>query len=308
MSTEDNDNDEVIDLEGGTPETPNNGEPEDRGDVVEPKGEPKVEDPADPKADPAEPAIDAAKPGKPAMPEMVPQSRFREVNDALKEAKASNAQLMELLARQTPAAPAAPAVPEKPAFDVKAKEREYTALLLNGEDEKAVDVRLEINAEITRLAEARADQAEERAYERMTQREQARAFTDAAVAIRSDYPELDHEGASANRKAIDFVIRERNALISEGESPHNALRAAAEAAAKVYGFAKAGASTTPDSTSNVRQIQATARNAKAANAQPAALGGVGDRATQAARVNVEAMDEDEFDALPVADKKRLRGD
>lgn len=316
--TEDHDNDEVIELNPGDTGTGDDkgdaqgDKPEDRGDEVTPS------DGADHEGSETDAARDGAAtatatesatkpPGKQPMPEMVPQQRFREVNDALKLERAEKAQLLELLARQAPAAAPPPAETKPEPFDVKAKEREYTAALLNGDDEAAVDIRMQINAEITRQADERAAQAEERAFERLSQREQAKVFTEEAVSIRNEYPELDETGAKANESAIKFVVRERDALISDGESPHNALRIAAEAAAVRYGFAKASASAEP-APGNVRQIQSVTRNARAANAQPAPLSGVGDRATQAVRMDVEKMDEDEFDALPAAEKRRLRGD
>ena len=57
-----------------------------------------------------------------------------------------------------------------------------------------------------------------------------------------------------------------------------------------------------------RLVAARTKNADAANRQPPELGGKGDRATQTARLNVAEMSEEDFAALPAAEKKRLRGD
>jgi hypothetical protein len=319
--TEEHDNDEVIELdEPGDAGNEDDNKREDRGDELAPQAPGTTPDAPDNEGSETDAAPDGAaasperggKPaGKPPMPEMVPQTRFHEVNEALKAERAEKQQLLELLARQAPAAAPAPAAPAQPEpFDVKAKEREFTAALLNGDDDLAVEIRMQINAELTRQANERAAQAEERAFERLSQREQQKVFVSEAEALRAEYPELDEKGERANIKAIEFVVRERDALISDGESPHNALRMAAEAAAVRYGFAKASpaGAAAVETASNVRQIQAATRNARAAQQQPAPLGGVGNRATQPARLDVEKMDEDEFDALPAAEKKRLRGD
>jgi len=303
--------DEVIDDLDDKPATLNldddKPDAEDRGDVVVVDDAPAAA-PAAASAAAAAPAAPAAAPVAAAAPDdkpvMIPKARFDEVNERMKEYAEEARQLREMVLRGT-GTPAAPAAPAAPAFDVAAQEKAYTLALLDGKDDDAVAIRMKINAHIQAEAESRA---EERAVLRMTKAQQQDAFASEVDAIKAAHPELDEKGAKANAEAIEFVLLKRDALIEQGVKPHNALRQASDAAARIFGFGQAQAPGPAPSPADERTIAARTRNAQAAAAQPPVMGGVGDRGTVVQREKVEDMTDEEFEALPASEKKKLRGD
>lgn len=130
--------------------------------------------------------------------------------------------------------------------------------------------------------------------------------------IRAEFPQLDHQSAAADRAAIDEVVEYRDFLVaSKGIAPHTALRQAAERIAKANGWERQGESTDPAAKPDKdgRTASQLKANAVAANRQPPTLNvGVGNRTTSVSARDVEGMSEDEFERLPEAEKRRLRGD
>lgn len=246
----------------------------------------------------------------------IPKGRFNEVNNARKTAEARAAELLaenERLraAAAAPAvapAPAAPAVTTAsaaPAFDMLAQERAYTEALLDGDTDKALKIRGEINDHILTTAEQRAST---RIRGELTAEQQATALQEASDAAIVAYPYLNTpEGATALR----IVVATRDAYIAEGLKPHLALnKAVAEVAPR---FAPVPATPSRESTAatpatDTRTADALRRGAADSNLQPPAIvNGIGNRATQG-RIDVTTMTEAQFEALPEAEKKKLRGD
>jgi hypothetical protein len=241
----------------------------------------------------------------------IPKGRFNEVNTARKNAEARAAELEAENARlkaqtSAPAAPApALAAPAAPAFDMTAQERAYTEALLDGDTDKALKIRGEINDHILTTAEQRAST---RIRGELTAEQQANALQEASDAALVTYPFLNTaEGATALR----IVVATRDAYIAEGMKPHLALnKAVAEVAPK---FAPAPSTPSRESTAaapavDTRTVKAVERGAADSLLQPPAIvNGLGNRATQG-RIDVTSMTEAQFEALPEAEKKKLRGD
>lgn len=242
----------------------------------------------------------------------IPKSRFNEVNEQRKAEKLradelalENARLKATAPAAPAAAPAAAAPPAAPAFDIDAQEVAYAEALLDGDTTKALAIRKSINSHIMDTAETRAST---RVRGELTAEQQASALQEASDAAIVAYPYLNTaDGATALR----IVVATRDAYIAEGMKPHLALnKAVAEVAPK---FAPAPATPSRESTAaapavDTRSAAAVTRGAQDSNLQPPAIvNGIGNRATQGS-IDVTTMTEAQFEALPDAEKKKLRGD
>lgn len=264
---------------------------------------PEVDPDADPAADPAATPPKGAKP----LPTMIPAGRFTELNDRMKELEAQNKLLVAAALANKPAAatPPPPAVPE---FDLKKAMKDQLAALASGDDDKALDLTEQIYKHQLGEARKQAKAEVEEATTALTARQQQEELTRAGVDIKKAYPELDGKSDKANEDAITFVIAKRDLLVGKGMLAHNALRDASEQAAKLFGFGKpATADPVADDPTTARTIAARTKAAAALAASPPDLTGVGDRATQPARLKVQEMTDAQLKALPKAELDKLDG-
>lgn len=298
-----NDNDdsgEVISLDGAaTGPTGDDGgdtgtkNQEDRGDNFEGSG-----DDAGDKSNEggAEEGRDAPTP----RPNAIPKARFDEVNEARKNAQAAleaaNAEIERLRTQAKPVAP------ELPDFDEDAEEAKYIQAMMDGDTEAALAIRRGINSNIR--AQTRQELALDTAHDAI-----ANSLDAESTQAVTDYPYLEtEEGAYA----LELIIAARDVDIGKGVPPHLALRRAVAAIAPRF-MPEDATPPSRDSTRgnaglDTRTQNALRRGAQDSTLQPPSLqAGIGTRVT-GARVNVEALDEDQFRSLSVADKKRLRGD
>lgn len=319
--------DDGSDTGGTAVAEPENATAEDRGDVVDPGvstaalqalvASDKSEEEGGAGAPAAAPVADDEDPGAP--PPGIPKSRFVQVNEERKAAIARNAELEAELERlragQPPAAPApapaaAPASAPAAEFDEDAQEEAYVAALMEGDSKKAASIRRAINAHVRE--QAAADARHE--VEQQRQQDQARATADALAAesqaTLQAFPYLNTE---EGKEALLLIVEARDGKIARGMAPLDALRAAVKAIAPK--FAPAGQGDTPskdlpqgEAKTDLRTAAAVERGARASLAQPAPLtGGVGERA-EAGRINVAQLTDEQFNKLPDAEKRRLRGD
>ena len=299
-------------------------DPQDRGDVVDPGvsaealqalvagegGEGNVQSTA------GAPAASGSEDDGTGQGDRIPKARFNEVNEQRKAALARATELEAEIARlrggQSAAPAPVPAAALAPAaeFDEDAYEQAYVQALIDGDGAKATSIRRAINAHVREQAAADA----RRDAEQHRQQEQARAAAGALVtesqATLQAYPYLDTEEGA---EALELILAARDGKIARGMAPAEALRAAVKAIAPK--FAPAGQGGTPsrdlpqgEPKRDLRVAAAVERGAKASLAQPALLtGGVGER-VEAGRINVAQLTDEQFDKLPAAEKRRLRGD
>jgi hypothetical protein len=269
---------------------------------------------------------------------VVSHGRFNEVNEALKAEREARLRLEEELARARGAAGTAAKKDgdgqqqagtegeQQQTVDLKALRKQRLNAMMEGDEDKALELEEQIEAEIRR-------QAEEAAVKRITEdnakrlQQQAEAeFKEAAAEIMATYPALDagtreKPNPNANPIAIAAVVQIRNQQIHAGRAPADALRNAVEQVAKAMALQRADADGDDQGQQQgvvdpkqVRKQQIVRRNAEAARRQPAdiATTGAGRGARGAAgtesEINVRDLTEEEFDALPAAERKRLRGD
>jgi hypothetical protein len=273
----------------------------DRGDDFNPES---VEDePLDPEAleeiasIPEEAEEESSKPNV-----MIPKSRFDEVNNAKKAAELREAALLaELEELRNGGAKQEQVANPDVATEVSTLEDAYTDALMDGDRDKARELRMQINAIIRDSAVKEIEQRSIMAIE-------SNNINAAAAAVIEKYPEFNDTGESANPEAIAELVELRDFYIaSKGMRPAEAITRAADKVAKMYNLDK------PEPADESKQVDdrtvvAIKRGAKIAATQPSTTAvGVGTR-QDAAKVNIQNMTEEQFDALPESEKRRMRGD
>ena len=246
-----------LELLGGVIDEDQTADPEP--EVVE-EAEPAPE--VAPEPNPEQEEEDAPQPKRDAV---IPRARFDEVNAKLhaerEEANRLRAELEALNRSSTTQADA---------IDVDTLEDQFFDAIINGEKERAKEIRAQINAEIYTKARAASEEA---VSTTLTQREIQSSFAKAVEQTVTDYPFLDSNSPDANAEAIGEVVEWRDFYLSKGDTPAAALQKAAAKIAPIYSKAA------PELPTDKRKQAALATAAKASAAQPPAVeAGIGNRA------------------------------
>lgn len=239
---------------------------------------------------------------KPTKKPMVPKARLDEV---LAKQKALQKQLDEINAANEKADEA----PES--YDFDAKEVEYQNMVLDGETEKAVALRREIR-------KAEREQLEYEMRQEMSQTvsqdRQMTALQQAANAMEEAYPVFNNNSEEFNQDMTNEVVELRDAFIMKGYEAVDALSKAVKYVVKDHDLDQtvdeapslAGKAKTTDELAKKRAQ--VSKKLKAADAQPPELPGESSAHHGEKAMDLSSMTEEEFDALPEATLKRLRGD
>lgn len=233
----------------------------------------------------------------------VPYDRFREVNDELKKEREERIRLEERLKLREEQTSADDSKKEKPKeFNFDAAEDAYQDAVLEGDKEKARQIRAEIRAEEIRIAEARAE-------ERIMVRETLRKVEDVTTKAYEKYPFLDHESDDANKDAIAEVVEWRDFYHAKGDSWDKALSRAVEKVGKLYApkeEKRAKGDSEDDKPKGRNVVDIKQRNAGIEKKiPPAATGASGARE---ARVDWKSLSDKEWEDLPESEKRKARGD
>ena len=235
----------------------------------------------------------------PAKKPMVPKARLDEV---LQKQKALQKQLDDMREAQKPAEDA----PDEYAF--VEKEMEYQNLLLDGEAEKAAALRAEIRkAERTQIEY----EMSQKMTETVSYNQQANALQQAADALESEFPTFNRKSDQFSEELTNEVVELRDAFIIKGENPVAALSKAAKFVISENGLVDntpSLAGKAPKSDELAKKRAQVSQKLKAADAQPPELQGEGTATRGEKALDLSNMSEDEFDALPEATLRRLRGD
>ena len=228
----------------------------------------------------------------PKRDSVIPRARFDEVNAKLhaerEEANRLRAELEALNRSSTTQADA---------IDVDTLEDQFFDAIINGEKERAKEIRAQINAEIYNKARAAS---EEVVSTTLTQREIQTSFSKAVEQTVSAYPFLDSTKPEANAEAIAEVVEWRDFFIANGESPAVALQKAAGKVAPLYA---AKSEPTPPAV-DTRKQKAVEVAAKTANAQPPSVeAGVGNRSIPLGDDLIN--DQNKWDKAPEAERQRF---
>ena len=216
---------------------------------------------------------------------MIPKSRFDEV---LAKQKALQKQLDDALA------PKVEDVKEAPDFDFDAKEVEYQTLLMEGEAEKATQLRKDI-----REAEKQQMMFEMQAKmgQTVTQNQEQVDLQTKATQLESIYPELNQANPNFNQDKTNQVLELRDAFMIQGYTGADALQ-------KSVDLIMGGAPQDVDPVQK-KKIANTKKKIAEAEKQPPAMKG---KNKVDKKVDISTMSVDEFDALPPETLKRMRGD
>jgi hypothetical protein len=222
---------------------------------------------------------------------MVPKARLDEV---LAKQKALQKQLDEINAANEKAEEA----PES--YDFDAKEVEYQNMVLDGETEKAVALRREIR-------KAERDTLEYEMRQEMSQTvnqdRQMTALQQAANAMEDAYPVFNRDSDDYNEDITNEVVELRDAFIMKGYEAVDALSKAVKYVVKDHDLDQA-----QESDELAKKRAQVNKKLKAADAQPPELPGESSAHHGERAMDLSAMTEEEFAALPEATLKRLRGD
>ena len=234
---------------------------------------------------------------------MVPKSRLDEV---LAKQKALQKQLDDMKAAQIES----PDAPSEYAFSEK--EVEYQNLLLDGESQKAAALRAEIRAAERAQLEYELTQ---KMTQTMTQNQQMTALQQAAADLESGFPVFDQSSDQYNAEYTQEVVDLRDAFIVKGDNAVTALAKAAKFVIREYGLDDSYEPTPALANTNKRAVDEVAkkraevsRKLKAAESQPPELPGESSANRGERMLDISVMSEEEFNALPEATIKRLRGD
>ncbi len=234
----------------------------------------------------------------------IPRARFNEVNEQRKEYLRQLEDTQRELARlrgQPGGGDAAPAraAAEAP-IDVDELEKGYMEALLDGDTKTAFALRRQINQHNEANAFQRyAEYEASRQSEVVTQQQITQTL--------ADHPWLDtDEGAVA----LDLILASTQAKMQAGMPKHQALADAVNTIAPRFAPANTPSRDLPSAQrhSDTRLANAMKRNAADAMLQPTAVqAGIGNRA-QAAKLDIDNLTDEEYAALPPAERKKLRGD
>lgn len=239
---------------------------------------------------------------KPATKPMVPKSRLDEV---LSKQKALQKQLDDMKAAQQPAEDA----PEE--YNFSEKEMEYQNAVLDGEAEKAAQLRAEI-----RQAERTQIQYEmnQKMTDAVSQNQQASALQQAATALEAEFPMFDAKSDQYDEAMTQEVIELRDAFMIKGENAVAALSKAAKYVISENSLIDATPSLASDEAPKksvdemAKKRAEVSRKLKVADSQPPEMAGEGAAVRGDKGLDLNNLSEDEFNALPEATLKRLRGD
>ena len=234
---------------------------------------------------------------------MVPKERLDAV---LAKQKALQKQLEELQAQNTPVQNA----PEP--YDYDTKEAEYQEFILDGETAKATALRKEMRA--AEKAEIQFEM-EQKMGQTVEHSQQATVLQQAAAELESTFPVFDQHSETFNADATQEVVDLRDAFITQGYQPVDALSKAANFVIKDHGFADAdpeSALAAPAVTKPVDEVAKKRANnqkkLKAAQSQPPEIPGESSSSHGEVAQDMSTLTEEEFNALPAATLKRMRGD
>ena len=244
-----------------------------------------------------------------AKGQTVPKSRMDEV---IAERNELRREMEALRAAQKPAAPAAPA------YDFEGKEKQYQELILDGEAEKATALRTEINQKTRETLSAELAQEVETT---ITRKNEETALQLAADKLQADFPQFNEDSSDYNETLTQEVIDLRDAFIIKGERPVDALAKASDFVIRKHDLSApapeeetstglAGkAAPAKKSVDEVSKKRAEiAKKLDAASKQPPELPGESSSSHGEKAVDISTLSEEEFNALPEATLKRLRGD
>ena len=224
---------------------------------------------------------------------MIPKSRFDEV---LAKQKALQKKLDDALAPQVED------VKEAPEFDFDTKEIEYQTLVMEGESEKATQLRKEI-----REAEKQQMMFEVQAKmgQTVSQNQEMVDLQTKATQLEAMYPELNQANPEFNQDKTNEVLELRDAYMTQGYMGADALDKAVKLLMGTPATQAQKADPVQEKIVEKKKIANTTKKVQASEKQPPAMKG---KNKVEKKVDINKMSVDEFSALPDETLRRMRGD
>ncbi len=224
---------------------------------------------------------------------MIPKSRFDEV---LAKQKALQKKLDDALAPQVED------VKEAPEFDFDTKEIEYQTLVMEGESEKATQLRKEI-----REAEKQQMMFEVQAKmgQTVSQNQEMVDLQTKATQLESMYPELNQANPEFNQDKTNEVLELRDAYMTQGYMGADALDKAVKLLMGTPAPEAPKSDPVQQKIVEKKKIANTTKKVQASEKQPPAMKG---KNKVEKKVDINKMSVDEFAALPEETLRRMRGD
>lgn len=274
---------------------------------------PKEGEPAA-KTEEKEPAETPAEGDKPRDKEgkFIPKARFDEVNNrARAKVKDLEGQIAQLTARLTPAEGQADTAALEKLLDERTEE--YGALVADGDLVKAKAVMQEINKANRALAliEATALSGAHAAESKNVD-----ALGELVELYKSEYPVFDDTQTDAyQQETVDYVAKLQGRFEATGSSPAEALREAVELTVAKFGLEPKSSAGVVDLTPAItkadeRKAAAVGKTlaAQKAGAPDLAKVGIDSDKVGMSKINMNDIDYEQFEKLPIESLKRLRGD
>ncbi|WP_028605540.1 hypothetical protein [Ottowia thiooxydans] len=229
----------------------------------------------------------------------IPRARFNEVNDRRKALEAQVEELQaQLAAGNSGTTPSS--VAQTSRIGLQEAEEQYAQLMLDGDAKAAAALRMQINAAV-----------EQETFERFRaanagEREQAKAQATVEQLL-GEFPWLDEpEGAEAMELIEASVTLKMGRGASRAQAISEAVMSIAPRFAPGYPLSRVRQDTPVSG--DIRAARANERGAAHSLLQPALpQAGMGNRATPV-RVDTSKLSDEEYMALPEAERKKARGD
>jgi len=236
----------------------------------------------------------------------IPKSRLDEVLEQKKKEK-ERADKLEMQLQDLIEEKKKPKEPEPEPFDYVAKEKESYDAFLEGDTEKYSAIQQEIReankAELQREAKRIAAEGDQTTKEELT-------FQETGDKIEAEYPQLVKGDENFNEDAYDDLMELYVGYASTGRyTKAEALQKAADKSVRMYDLKKAGEETLADKADNVVDIKKpdVKKKKEIADKQPPVKQSGVTRDDELS-IDITSMSDEEFEALPEATKRRMRGD
>ena len=229
------------------------------------------------------------------------------MDEVLAKSRDLQRQINDLKSKQEP-------VQEAPeAYNFDEKEIEYQQMVLDGETDKAVALRKEIRAAEKADLEYEMGQ---KFTQQSTQHQEIQVLQKAANELEAQYSVFDADSTNFNAEYTQEVVNLRDAFISQGQTPVEALQKAASYVIKTNDISSDISNPSLSSSKKTKQPadqvakkrKEVSKKLKAAESQPPDMPGESSSAHGEKVVDISSMTDEEFNALPAATLKRLRGD
>ena len=306
-------NDEM-ELEPGVDLDAVNTENMDRGDNLEPTEEvaateePQSEVQESQPEEPAERERTRDEKGRYTSPK-IPKARFDEAVGKERAAKeAAEKRAAELEAKLAEKEKSEQAIADEEAFEAKIDELQakHADLLLEGETTQAN----KIMREIRQLERQRiAQEVEARSVANIRNSMEAERLNGVIARLEADYTFFNPESETYDQDMVDLTLMKQKNLIQQGMSPSQAML---EAAKQVTGrFAPQEAQKGLSKKEGDRRAAQIEKNLDTKRRQPPNMRDTGldsDKLGASQNIDVTKLTQEEFNALPEATIKKLRGD